>query len=317
MIPVEWVEQARQRIGPYVKLTPVTQDTQLGLTFKWENRQVTGSFKARGATNKLLSLLDWERQQGVVACSTGNHGQGVAYACQVSGSTCTIFVPQDSPPAKLRAMRARGAEVRNVAGGYEEAERAAIEFAQEYRKVFVSPYNDGQVIAGQATVMHEILEQTGGLEAFDAILVPVGGAGLISGIGCLLEGRKDHPKLIGVQPEASPYAHQFMLTGTQSGVHERSTIAEGLAGAIDEQSITLPMLKRYADDIVLVTEDEIRAAIAHAWYKYGQYLEGSAAVSLAARLTGKIQAQSALCILTGGNIEPELFDDITREFKHG
>lgn len=317
MIPIEWLEQARERIRPYVKLTPVTQDAALGLTFKWENQQVTGSFKARGATNKVLSQLDWEREQGVAACSTGNHGQGVAFACQISHTTCTIFVPQEAPPAKVSAMQARGAEVRSVAGGYEDAEHAAIEFSQQNGVPFVSPYNDGQVIAGQATVMHEVLEQTGGLETFEAILVPVGGGGLISGIGSLLEGRKDRPKLIGVQPENSPYAYRFLHNGTQEGVQESMTIAEGLAGAIDDHAITLPMIKRYADDIVLVSEDEIRAAIAYAWINYGQKLEGSGAVSLAVRLAGKIQAHAALCILTGGNIEPELFDDILRKYGKG
>ena len=177
---------------------------------------MTGSFKVRGALNKVLSLKDWEQQRGLVAASAGNHGQGVALAGNLVGAPVTVFVSEHAVPAKLEAMRQRGAALRLVPGGYAEAEAAGIVFAQESGSTWVSPYNDGQVIAGQATLAGEMLEQEPAL-AQATWLVPVGGGGLIAGIGLALERLGARPRLVGVQSEASPFMHALFTRGGRMG----------------------------------------------------------------------------------------------------
>ena len=316
MIPIEWVEEAYRKLSTQVIKTPVTYDPKLEIYFKWENLQSTGSFKLRGALNKILSLQDWELKNGLVTCSAGNHGQGVALAAQITKTTCTVFASEHAVPLKIDAMKKLNAKVILVEGGYVEAERAAIDFARETGKIFISPYNDGKVIAGQGTIMLEVLEQLGSLKDIRSVLVPVGGGGLVSGIGAVLSGCEIRPKLIGVQSEASPYAYQIIQKGNQEGVIEQESIADGLAGEIDYNSITIPLMKEYLDEVILVSEEEIREAIRFAWKNYGEMIEGSAAVGLAARLAGKIQEQPVLIVITGGNIQPQLFNSIVSTDRH-
>lgn len=310
MITAEWVIDAAKRIQPIIEQTPVTKVPQLDILCKWENYQKTGSFKLRGASNKVLSLEKSALKGGLVACSAGNHGQGVAFAAASRGSACMVFVPENTSASKIDAMRQFGADVRLVRGGYVEAEKQALAHAQTSGKTFISPYNDAQVIAGQGTIGPELVEQLGGLDGIRSLVVPVGGGGLISGIGVYLSNMKERPQLIGVQSETSPYAHRVYYSGTQTGVTETESIAEGLAGEIAHDSITIPLMRRFVDDIVLVSEEEIRSAIRYCWKKYGVRIEGSAAVGLAARLAGKIQLFPAALILTGGNIQSELFNEI-------
>ena len=312
MIPVEWVEEAAARIGGFLYLTPITYDKNLDLYIKWENLQKTGSFKLRGALNKILSLLQDELLRGVITCSAGNHGQGVAVAAAHVGTRCVVYASDHTPQVKITAMRELGAEVRLVAGGYVEAETSAISAAREGGEIFISPYNDPQVIAGQGTIAAEINGQIGGLSKARCMLIPVGGGGLLSGIGTYLQHYKESPRLIGVQSVASPYVHRLFTTGSQDGVEETDSIAEGLAGEIAHDSITIPLLMKYLDDVVLVSEDDIKQAIRYCWEEHHQVIEGSAAVGLAAQLAGKIQISPALTIATGGNIQPELFNAIIR-----
>lgn len=310
MIPLEWIEQANRRISQFVVKTPVIYDPSLDLYLKLENHQNTGSFKIRGAASKVLSLSDWELAGGVVACSAGNHGQGVALVSKKCGVQCTVFVPDHAAKVKISAMDNMEAKVIPVPGGYIEAEKAAIDFSRQSRKTFISPYNDGQVVAGQGTIALELIEHFGGLDKIKTILVPTGGGGLISGMGAVIHERSDRPPLVGVQSEASPFAFQLLRTGSQSGVNEQESIAEGLAGEIDHDSITIPLMKNFVNDVTLVSEQEIKTAIRYAWYTYGEKIEGSAAVGLAARLAGKIKLHPALTIITGGNIQPELHNSI-------
>lgn len=310
MIPYVWIEEAAQRIKGLIASTPVIYDQTLDLYLKLENHQKTGSFKLRGASNKVLSLTDLELAGGVVTCSAGNHGQGVALASNSCGTHCTVFASEHAAQVKVDAMRKLGANVILVSGGYVDAEKAAIQYSSETKKTFVSPYNDAQVIAGQGTIALEIIEKFYKLETVKSLLVPTGGGGLICGIGAVFEERNNRPRLIGVQSDASSFAYQLLLTGSQTGVVERDSIAEGLAGEIAHDSITIPLMKKYVDEIVLVSEMEIRAAIRYAWKTYREMIEGSAAVGLAARLAGKIQSHPALTIITGGNIQPELFKSI-------
>lgn len=317
MIPAAWVKEAAARIGGFLYDTPITDDKKLGLYIKWENQQKTGSFKLRGALNKILSLSQEELSRGVITCSAGNHGQGVAVAAAQVGARCVVYASDHAPLVKINAMRDLGAEVRLVAGGYVEAETRAISAAREGGEIFISPYNDPLVIAGQGTIGAEIDEQLGDLSNLKSMLVPVGGGGLLSGIGTYLQQHKTRPKLVGVQSKASPFVHNLFTNGNQEGVEETDSIAEGLAGEIDHESITIPLLLTYLDDVILVSEDEIRQAIRYAWEVHHQVIEGSAAVGLAAKLTGKINLSPALTIATGGNIQPELFNAIIRRNKNG
>jgi threonine dehydratase len=310
VIPYVWIEEAAQRIKDLTVKTPVIYDPALDLFLKLENHQRTGSFKLRGASNKVLSLTDWELSGGVITCSAGNHGQGVALASELIGTQCTVFVPEHAAQVKIDAMKKHGAQIVVVNGGYVDAEKAAIEYSAETKKTFISPYNDVKVISGQGTVALEIIEHFHTLETIKSLLIPIGGGGLICGIGAAIEEHRNKPRLIGVQSEASAFAYQLLLTGNQTGVVERDSIAEGLAGEIDHDSITIPLIKKYVDEIILVSEEEIKEAIRYAWKTYGEMIEGSAAVGLAARLAGKIQSHPALTVITGGNIQPELFHSI-------
>ena len=315
MIPYEWFERAQERIRPHTVRTPLTQDVDRGLFLKWENHQVTGSFKARGALNKVLTLEDWERATGLVAASAGNHGQGVALAGQLTGSTVQVFVPAHAAPSKVDAIRSLGGEIRFVEGGYGETETAALEYAREEDKTFISPYNDGQVVAGQGTIALEAAQQLAAEfhtapADVAAWVFPTGGGGLICGCSAALGPRGSRAKIYGVQPAASAFTHGLFHRHTQEGVRDEPTLADGLSGAIDGDSITIPMLRELVTDIFTVSETAIERAIAFAWWCYGERIEGSAATSLAAVLEGTIAERPCVVVLTGGNIEREVFDEI-------
>lgn len=309
MIPEEWLDQARDRLNGRVVLTPVSFDPELNVFFKWENRQTSGSFKLRGALNKVLALQPWERERGLVASSAGNHGQGVAIAGRETGSRVVVFTYQHASPLKIERMRALGAEVRIDPGSYLDAEKAGQAFAASENMTWVSPYNDVQVIAGQATIGLELIQQ---IIPFTprAVLVPVGGGGLAAGIGLAMQRVNPPIKVIGVQSEASPFFHALFHRGSRDGVVESDSLADGLAGDLEEGSLTIPLARRFLDDIRLVTEGQIARAIAYAWQKYGERIEGAGAVGLAAVLSGAAPERPAVVIVSGGNIQPELFDGI-------
>jgi threonine dehydratase len=319
MIPADWLQLARERIRPHTVRTPLTYDARNNLYLKWENHQVTGSFKPRGALNKVLSLEDWERKGGLVAASAGNHGQGVALAASLTQTRAEVFVPVSAPSSKVEAIRALGGEVIHIDGGYGETERAAKRHAEAHGRVFISPYNDGQVIAGQGTIALEIIEQLREQFQVDPSsiptwVLPTGGGGLISGCGAALASSGERTALVGVQPEASAFTFNLLRGGSQAGVIDGATLAEGLSGAIDEDSITIPMMRRLIQEIVTVTEDAIARAIAHAWWTHRERIEGSAAAALAAALDGTVRARPAVVVLTGGNIETDVFERIVAQY---
>jgi len=324
MIPCEWIKAAEKRISGYIHQTPFTYDQDLKTYLKWENQQETGSFKIRGAMNKILSLEPWEREAGLVAASAGNHGAGVAFAARETHSKAIIFVSSTAVRSKIDLIRDLGAEVRVVEGGYGEAEKAGIEYASSINASWISPYNDGQIIAGQATLGMEILQEIPEPENTTWV-VPVGGGGLMAGIACAIEctfrsSRTTNPKerekyikkprLIAVQSEASPFFHEIYHRGSQEGVIELESIADGLAGRIEQNSTTIPILRRFVDDFILVSEKEIIESIVFSWERYKQRIEGSAAVAIAAILGNKIQDGSAVAIITGGNIQPEVHKNL-------
>jgi threonine dehydratase len=331
MIPYEWLQQAESRIAPYIQRTPLTYDAARGLYIKWENRQVTGSFKARGAFNKVLLLEDWEREVGLVAASAGNHGLGIALAGKQVGAAVEVFVSENAVPAKVEAMRALGAQIHTVPGGYGEAETAGKAYAESRQKTWVSPYNDGQVIAGQGTVGLEVLwaltpspSPAGGGEnspfpsgegvGVRAYVVPVGGGGMLSGIGSSLRELAHRPRLVGVQPEASAFMHSLFYKGTQDGTPDLPSLADGLAGEVEDGSVTIPLVRQLADEIVLVSEDEIAEAMAYAWHMHGEKVEGAGAAGLAAVLAEKVRERPAVVIVSGGNVQPEVHSEIVGRF---
>lgn len=305
MIPAEWLIHAQSVLAEWTVRTPVTFDPVLKAYFKWENQQLTGSFKLRGAMNKIAALLPWEREQGLVTASAGNHGQGVAYAAREMGARAVIFASDHAAQVKVEAMRNLGAEVRLVPGGYTEAEIAGLQFARDSGRTWVSPYNDGRVIAGQSTIGLELAEQ---IQPFDVqtVVVPVGSGGLISGVALALRACNLKVRVLGVQSEATAVMHAVFNHRSQDSVTEWDSLADGLAGKIEADSITIPLVQQVVDDIILVSEADIAAAIVHAWKSYHQIIEGSAAVTLAALLTGKIPNLPAALVISGGNIQPEV-----------
>ncbi len=314
MFPFSWLESAANQIQPYIHLTPLSYDDELGIYLKWENQQVTGSFKARGAFNKTISLVEWERQRGLVTASAGNHGQGLALAGKTFQTPVTIFTSENAAKNKIEAMRALGATLFTVPGGYTQAEQAGLAYAERQHATWVSPYNDAQVIAGQGTLALEILKQAPHISSADW-LVPVGGGGLISGVALAVKENpnllKDNThRIIGVQSEASAFMHALFFRNTQNDVREFPSLADGLEGAVEDRSVTIHLTRRLVDEIILVSELEIAKAIRFAWEKYQQVIEGSAAVTLAAIISGKITHRPVIAIITGGNIDQSIHREL-------
>jgi threonine dehydratase len=313
MFPQSWLAEAAQRIAPFIIHTPLTHDPEQDIYLKWENQQVTGSFKARGAFNKVFTLEPWERERGLIAASAGNHGQGVALAAQMAGARVIVFASEHAVMAKVEAMRSLGAEVRLVPGGYGEAEQAGLEYARSSGGSWISPYNDGQVIAGQGTIAQEVWDDLP-VQAPVTWVVPAGGGGLLSGIGVALEILRTtsalEQRLVAVQSEASPFLHDIYHHGTQAGSVELDSLADGLAGPVEEGSLTIPLVRRLVQDFVLVSERDIAQAIAVCWSRYKERIEGSAAVALAAVLSEAVPQRPAILVISGGNIQPELYEKI-------
>jgi threonine dehydratase len=313
IFPLEWITLAEERIAPHINVTPLTYDADLGISIKWENRQVTGSFKARGAFNKVLSLEPWEQQQGIVAASAGNHGQGVALAGKFVNTKVTVFASRSASPLKIERMRTLGADVRLVRGSYEQAEAEGIKFAAENSQIWISPYNDAQVIAGQGTVGLEIARQME-LTPMTTVLVPVSGGGLLAGVAAALIGCPVPVKIMGVQSIASPFMHALYTRDSQENVLDLPTLADGLSGPVENGSITIPLIKYLVDNIILISEEDIAKAVAFAYHVYGETIEGSAGVGLAAILIGAV-TPPAVVVISGGNILPELHAEICARYK--
>ena len=288
-------------IRPYIHLTPTTFDAPHQLYLKWENRQPTRSFKVRGAIHKILSMDPVPPL--LITGSAGNHGQAVALAAQKIGTKAWVFVPEKTPHVKVNRMLELGAKVERVPGLFGDAEAKAIQTARELGAPFISAYNDRDVIAGAGTIALEWLDQ---LPNLGRILVPVGGGGLISGVGLAAKAVNPDIEIIGVLSEASPYMYHHFYYGHMRDVVELPTLTDGLAGAIEHGSITLEWIFQACDAIVQVTEAEVAAAIAYMYRELNEEVEGSGAVGLAAVMAGKIQVieYPTGALVSGGNIDP-------------
>ena len=273
---------------------------------KLENLQVTGSFKIRGAANKLTQL---EKGLGIVTASAGNHGQAVALCAQKLGLKAKIAVPETTPKVKINKIRQYNQELILHGSIYDEAEDYAKELAISEGLSYVSPYNDSQIIAGQGTIALEILSQ---MNDVDAIVVPVGGGGLISGIGVAAKSIRPEIEVIGVQSEASPTMYESFLEGKLIDTKVEDSIADGLSGNLEHDSITFEIAKKYVDEMLLVKEKSIRDAIRFLWEKEGQIVEGSGAVPIAALIEKKIQKpkKKIVAVISGSNIDLERFKAI-------
>lgn len=262
--PVDFalILEAQRRIAPHALHTPMLQSAEGDLWLKCENRQRTGSFKVRGALNKILGLGDNNSRAGVVAASAGNHGQGVAYAASLRGLSATIVVPQSAVPRKVDAIEAMGGVAVKAPGGYAVAEQLALRLAHAQGAAWVSPYNDPQVVAGQGTVGIEVAEDLPLEDGLGwTVYVPAGGAGLVSGIGVALKHLAHRVRVVAVQPRTVPYLFAHFHGQDMSTVVEEPTLADGLAGAIEPGSITLSLVDEVVDDVALVEEEEILQAI--------------------------------------------------------
>ncbi len=271
------------------------------LYLKTENLQVTGSFKVRGAYYKMSKLSEKEREKGVVACSAGNHAQGVALAAQKNGIKAVICLPDGAPISKVEATKSYGAEICFVEGVYDDAYQKALQLRDEEGYTFIHPFDDPDVIAGQGTIALELAEQ---VPDMDAVIVPIGGGGLISGIAYTIKSLNPNVKVYGVQASGAP----SMLNSIHDSHIEKldyvRTIADGIA-VKEPGSLTYNLCSKYVDEIVTVTDDEISAAILALMEQHKLVTEGAGAVAVAAAMFGKVDLENkkTVCLLSGGNID--------------
>ncbi|NMP24199.1 threonine ammonia-lyase [Sulfobacillus harzensis] len=306
-IELKDVLAARQRIAPHVHRTPLVYSPVLSevlaaeVWLKPEQFQLTGSFKVRGALNKMMRLSADERSRGVITASAGNHALGVAWAAERLAVSALVVTPRTTPSAKLAGIRRYGCAIQQVGENYDEAEEHAYRLAEETGRVFLHAFEDADIVAGQGTVGWELFEDQPNL---DAILVPAGGGGLMDGIGVVARAVSPNTRVIGVQSKASPAWHAAFQAGRVVDVSYAPTWAEGLLGAIGRQNFVLA--QRVVDDIHLVSEEAIRDAMLWALKEHRWILEGSGAVALAdALISGAAgwRGQRVAVVLTGGNLD--------------
>jgi len=313
MIKPQEIERARHTIQKMVHPTPIlTSDSisaRVGLKvyLKLENLQKTGSFKIRGASYKISKLISSSDLKGVVAASAGNHAQGVALAASSHGIPATIVMPERAPLSKQLATRAYGGRVILQGNSFEEAEGYARELEKE-GLAMIHPFEDEDIITGQGTIGLEVMET---LPDLDAIVVPIGGGGLISGVALAIKERKPTVQVIGVEAAAAPSAFHSIKAGRIIPVKPLPSIADGIAVKSLGQ-ITYPIIRQFVDDIVTVEEDEIAAAILMLMERKRIVAEGAGAVPLAALLKGdtKIKGPNCVLLISGGNIDVNLIDRI-------
>lgn len=279
---------------------------------KTENLQKTGSFKVRGAAYKISQLSEEEKKKGVIACSAGNHAQGVALAATKNGIKSLICLPDGAPISKVEATRKYGADICLVPGVYDDAYNRALQLKDEKGYTFIHPFNDEDVIAGQGTIGLEILEQ---LPDVEVVIVPVGGGGLISGVAYAIKALNPHVKVYGVQAEGAPSMVRSLADGKVEKLDAVSTIADGIA-VKEPGDLTFALCQKYVDGIVTVTEDEIAAAILALIEQQKLIAEGAGAVSVAAAMFNKIdvKGKQVCCLVSGGNIDVTI---LSRVIKRG
>jgi threonine dehydratase len=304
---------AHERIRNIVRRTPVEEISDLfpgcgsHIYAKLENEQETGSFKLRGATNRILQLTSYEKTLGVVAASNGNHGLGVAASAKRVGISAEIYVSDQVSPQKAKRIEEFGARIQRAGSDPLDAEVIARQRAMESGRVFISPYNDLDVLAGQGTIAVELLEQ---IPELDAVFVSVGGGGLIGGIGAYLKHASPKTEVVGCWPENSPVLYESIRAGWILPVEEKPTISESTAGGLEEGSVTLAVCNAVVDQCVLVSEQEILEAMRLVRRAKQWLVEGAAGVAIAAFLktAERYKGKTVAIIICGGNLSQRVKD---------
>jgi len=301
---------AEGRIRSHVRETPLelspylSAEADADVYLKLESQQITGSFKLRGAMNKFLSLSKGDRSRPVVTASSGNHAGAVAYALKELGGTGIIYLPSTVSRAKVEALEPYGpygVELRFVGSDSVEGELEAKRVSREEGLLYISPYSDPQVIGGQGTIAVEIERQ---LERFDAVFVPVGGGGLISGIAGYFKARSPSVRIVGCQPRASRVMYESLAAGRILDLPSERTLADGTAGGVDPDAITFAICQRDVDEMVLVSEDEITLAMRLAIEKHCMLIEGAAALSIASfrKMRPAYRGQTVVLVVSGKKV---------------
>ena len=314
MLNLDDFKKAHKSISPYINYTPLIHSLALSknleVYLKLECLQVTGSFKLRGATNKLLSLTNEQKNKGVIAVSTGNHGKGVAHAAKQIGIKSTIFMSSMVPEHRKKAIESLGATVEIIGNNSDEADLYAREFAKKNNITLVDPFDDLDVIAGQGTVGLEMLEA---MPDIDSVIIPTSGGGLIGGIALAIKLQKPNVKIIATSMKRGPSMYESLKAGKPVDVKEEETLADCLGGSIGlENQYTFGICKDVIDDFILIDEPKIAEGIKFNFEKHKLVTEGAAATSIMAvkdQLSSHF-GKNTICLLCGGNIDSELFGKI-------
>lgn len=315
MVQLSDIQAARERLEGKLVTTPCTpsgafSDLFQGRAwFKFENLQRTGSFKERGALNRMLLLSEADRERGVIAASAGNHAQGVAYHAGRLGIQATIVMPERTPLIKVSNTESFGARVIRHGSGYDDAMREALRIQAEEGQILIHPFDDPEIIAGQGTIGLEILEQC---PEADAVVIPVGGGGLIAGVACALKESRPSIRVVGVEAERLPAALRSRQAGRLVTVPPAETIADGIR-VQRMGELTQPLIERYVDDLVMVSEEEIARAVLLLLEREKTVAEPAAATTLAAVVGGvapRVEGRDVVMVLSGGNIDVNLLSRI-------
>ncbi|HDM10090.1 MAG: threonine/serine dehydratase [Deltaproteobacteria bacterium] len=313
---------AQARIAPLVRKTPLVSSPALAklsgseITLKLENLQETGSFKPRGAANKILSLNPEVRERGIITVSSGNHGRAVAYVAHRLGLRALVFLADNVPANKLNAIQKLGAEVIVQGKTYEEASEEAYRLMAKEGLEMIHPYNDPAVIAGQGTIGLELLDE---FPALDTVIVPLSGGGLLGGIAFALKSADPGIHVVGVSMERSPAMVESLRAGRVVEIVEEPTLADALAGNIHPCDYTFPLVQKTIDATVLVSEEEIASAMNFALEEHHLVVEGGGAVALAALISGKVKhlGKHVAVVVSGGNVDMSVLLKVAREHPSG
>lgn len=306
--------EAYRRIGADIRRTPLESSAALSrltgaeVFLKWESEQLTGSFKFRGALNKVRTLSPGEKKKGIVSASTGNHGLGISLAAKMEDVPLTLVLPRTVSGEKKNRLQKGGAEIIIHGESCDKAEVWARRLADRTGRTFISPYNDEEIVAGQGTIGLEIAED---LRDVEAVLVPVGGGGLVSGIAGFLKASVREVEVIGVEPACSGFMAASLAAGRIVEIEEGMTIAEAVAGGIEPGSITFPLCRELLDRIILVEEPLIKKAMSLVLEHHQKMVEGAGALPLAGLLKEKsrFEGRRAVLVVSGGNIAASAFQD--------
>lgn len=319
MLPIkDEILFAERRIRPYIQKTPLvfskglSRLTGVNVFLKYENVQPTGAFKVRGAFNKLLSLTPDEQQKGVVTASSGNHGAAVACGLSTLKLTGKVFVPVNASRTKIENIQNYSIPLEFYGTDCMQTEMHALSYAKEHNQIYVSPYNDVQVIAGQGTIGLELTSQ---LEKIDAILAPVGGGGLISGIAAYIKAISPETEIVGCLPANSPVMAESIKAGKIVEMNTLPTLSDATAGGIEPGAITFELYKMLVDNSLLVSEDEIQQAIVSLIKMQHILVEGAAGVAMAALMqnAAKFQDKNVVVVLSGANMSFDLLKKVITE----